>query len=546
MAKINDTYDIVQAIEAIENELIASMIRNLDHHRLEEVKEKKNWSQWQVEQLAALDAYKKRSLEKHQGIFDNINRKIGPIISAQRTAGNANQEIAILQAIKKGAKIKKPKGNTQMIGEFFTTNDRKINALIKATTDDMKKGEIAIFRRANDQYRKIIYNAQMYASMGASYQAAIDMATKDFLSAGINCIEYKNGARHSLSSYAGMALRTAQKRAYLTGEGEKRMEWGIHTVIMNKRGNPCPKCLPWVGKILIDDIWSGGTEKEAKEQGYPLMSQAIAKGLYHPNCRDSHTTYFPDISEPPDDRFTKQEIQKVEEGAKEEARGQYAKREAQRFERLASYSLAPENIKRYKAREKEWKETIAKYHFEDEASKRKYLIEDTIIKTEVIETPEYRRRIDVLEENIKTKRSIWNKAKEMLQHRNGTEYEDLAFIDSKTGKSFINKSYHVKRQAKPNKRMKKLLEQSEPYTIIAIHNHPGSSIPSISDIRAAHKRKYKYGLIVCHNGTIYKYFVSENYNDACIISALARLEEKGYTKEVKKLFKDAGIEMEVL
>lgn len=362
MTKINDTYDIVQAIEAIENELIASMIRNLDHHRLEEVKEKKNWSQWQVEQLAALDAYKKRSLEKHQGIFDNINRKIGPIISAQRTAGNANQEIAILQAMKKGAKIKKPKGSTEIAGEFFKANDRKINALIKATTDDLKKGEIAIFRRANDQYRKIIFNAQMYASMGASYESAVDMATKDFLSAGINCIEYKNGARHSLSSYAEMALRTAQKRAYLTGEGEKRMEWGIHTVIMNKRGNPCPKCLPWVGKILVDDVWSGGTEKEAKEQGYPLMSQAIAKDLYHPNCRDSHTTYFPDISEPPDDRFTRKEIEKIEEGAKEEARGQYAKREAERFERLASFSLAADNVRRYKAREKEWKETVVKYN----------------------------------------------------------------------------------------------------------------------------------------------------------------------------------------
>ena len=546
MGKINDTYDIVDAIEAIENELIASMIRNLDHHRLEEAEEKKNWSQWQVEQLAALDAYKKRNLEKHQGIFDNINRKIGGIISAQRTAGNANQEIAILQAMKKGAKIKKPKGNVQMTGEFFKANDRKINALIKATTDDMKKGEVAIFRRANDQYRKIIFNAQMYAGMGASYESAVDMATKDFLSAGINCIEYKNGTRHTLSSYAQMALRTAQKRAYLTGEGEKRMEWGIHTVIMNKRGNPCHKCLPWVGKILVDDIWSGGTEKEAKEQGYPLMSQAIAKGLYHPNCRDSHTTYFPDISEPPDDKFTKKEIEKIEEGAKEEAKGQYAKRESQRFERLAAFSLAEDNVRRYKAREKEWKETATKYNLEDEASKRKYLNEDTIIKQEVIEAPQYRTRIDALEENIKTKRSVWNKAKEMLQHRNGTEYEDLAFIDSKTGKSFINKSYHVKRQAKPNKRMRKLLEQSEPYTIIAIHNHPGSSVPSIFDIRAAYSRKYKYGMVVCHDGRIYKYSVSEKYNDTMALFAIERLEKKGYNNEVYKILLDAGIKMEVL
>lgn len=54
---------------------------------------------------------------------------------------------------------------------------------------------------------------------------------------------------------------------------------GISTVIMNKRANACPKCLPFVGKVLIDDVWSGG---DASDGNYPLMSSAIAAGLYHP------------------------------------------------------------------------------------------------------------------------------------------------------------------------------------------------------------------------------------------------------------------------
>ena len=118
----------------------------------------------------------------------------------------------------------------------------------------MEKAEVAVLRMADDQYRRVIYNAQVYANTGAgTYEKAVDMATKDFLSAGLNCIEYKNGARHTLADYADMAIRTASKRAYLQGEGEKRQEWGIHTVIVNKRGNPCPKCLPFCGKVLIDD-----------------------------------------------------------------------------------------------------------------------------------------------------------------------------------------------------------------------------------------------------------------------------------------------------
>lgn len=47
-------YDIGKAFEKIENELIASMIRNLSRHRAEESKLGIEWSQWQVEQLNAL------------------------------------------------------------------------------------------------------------------------------------------------------------------------------------------------------------------------------------------------------------------------------------------------------------------------------------------------------------------------------------------------------------------------------------------------------------------------------------------------------------
>lgn len=58
MAKINDQYDIGTAFEAIENELIASMIRNFENHKQEEADEKKHWSMWQAEMLKSLEKYK--------------------------------------------------------------------------------------------------------------------------------------------------------------------------------------------------------------------------------------------------------------------------------------------------------------------------------------------------------------------------------------------------------------------------------------------------------------------------------------------------------
>lgn len=344
-------YDIGKAFDAIEQELIASMIRNMDRHRAEETKEGIEWSMWQAEQLKALEKYKVDNHKKYGPQFKNLNDQMSQLIWASRKKGNMNQEVAILKAIKNGFEGYKHVSSTAQ-AEFFRMNTRKLEALIGATTHDMGKAETAVLRMADDQYRKAIFNAQVYANTGAgTYEKAVDMATKNMLSAGLNCVEYSNGARHTLADYADMAIRTASKRAYLQGEGEKRQEWGIATVIMNKRGNPCPKCLPFVGKILLDDVWSGGKKSDGK---YPLMSTAIGAGLYHPRCKDSHSTYFEGISTPPDDAFTQKEIKQIETVNKQEVEQQYAARQADKFGRLAEYSLDENNKTQYSRKEKEW------------------------------------------------------------------------------------------------------------------------------------------------------------------------------------------------
>ncbi|MEE0740783.1 MAG: phage minor capsid protein [Emergencia sp.] len=346
-------YDIQSAFARIENELIFSMIRNLDKHRAWEEEEGVAWEQWQTLQLKTLEQYRRDNKAKFTKEFDHINKNLEEAIRMARERGNTEQELKILEQIKSGKfnPLRKRKSSIQTSAEFFRLNDRKIEALIKATTNDLQKAEYAMLRMSNDKYRKIIFQAQVYANTGAgTYEKAVDMATRDFLAAGINCVEYKNGARHTVKEYADMTIRTATKRAYLTGEGEKRQEWGIHTVIMTKRGNPCPLCLPWVGKVLIDDVWSGGASKDGK---YPLMSTAMAAGLYHPRCKDSHSTYFPGITEA-EDNFTRKEIAEIEEENRQEAKKNYARRQAEKLERLSKGSLDEENQKRYALRREEW------------------------------------------------------------------------------------------------------------------------------------------------------------------------------------------------
>ena len=343
-------YDVSKAFERIENDLLDSMIRNLGRHKAEETAEGFEWEQWQVAQLKELERFKRANAKKYGREFANINSKISTAIQEAYRQGMDDEEMSILEAIKNGFEFNSGKDN--LGASFFAINERKLNALLNSVEHDMKTAEHAVLRYTDDQYRRTIFDAQVAANTGAkTYEQSVDMATKDFLSRGITSIQYSNGAMVNIVSYADMAIRTATKRAYLMGEGVKRQEWGIHTVILNKRSNACPLCMPFEGKVLIDDVWSGGS---ADDGPYPLLSSAMAAGLYHPNCKDKHTTYFPGISSEPEKIFTNQELDDIKERQLLDNKVQYAKRQEKRFSRLSQFSLDEDNVQKYTLRAEEW------------------------------------------------------------------------------------------------------------------------------------------------------------------------------------------------
>ena len=380
---MNNEYDITRAFQRIEETLIKSMKRNLTRHLNEEKDLNMNWSAWQTEQLKSLEHFKKNNKKLFKNDFSTINNDVEALIKQSFENGKLDQERVILEAIKEGnfnsndkqinklwhiykntknKRIKKKQltriyqKTDQAESNFFKINDRKLNALINETTENFQKAELSILRYTNDQYRKIIYDAQVYANTGSgTVQQAVDMATQDFLSKGINSIEYSNGAMVNIASYVEMAIRTANKRAYLQGEGTKRSEWGVHTVLVPNRGGGCPYCIKFQGKIFIDDIWSGGTEAESNETGYPLLSTAVKAKLFHPNCKDTAVTYFPGINSeitPP----TREQLKQKEENYKNEQKLNYIDRNIQKYSRLELGSTDNENIEKYHNKRLQWQE----------------------------------------------------------------------------------------------------------------------------------------------------------------------------------------------
>lgn len=422
---MQNEYDIKKVMEEIELQLITSMKRTLWSHKEDEKAKGFDWPQWQALKLKQFEDYKKANKEIFNNNTKGLNRYLYKHIKEQfkEGAGRTNK-----QAIQSGI-IRKE--DSQLGGSFFGLNHRKLDALIESTKSDMKDVKYATLRMANDQYRQIIYKAQVFANTGAgTVKQAIDMASKDFLARGFNCIEYSNGSRHNIADYCDMAIRTANKRANLMGEGEMRKKLGNSLVYVSKHGGACDKCTPWEGRVYIDDVWSGGTEKDGK---YPLLSIAIAGGLFHPRCHHGVNTYYEGINDEPED------VTKAKHSHdKEDKYTQYLQQRQKQYQRLAAGSLLPENVLNYQNNVNELQNQIEsskiglsneeKYAVNQYISSESYKINETL-RNNIKLTDEQKRMRDNLD-------SVLNKC----NNYNGNIVRVLEIKDKELLKDFLKKN----------------------------------------------------------------------------------------------------------
>lgn len=379
-------YNLGEIFQQIELELIKSMNRTLKHHEQEEQKEGFKWEQWQIAKLRGIEKFRRNNqkiLDKYSNSIENAikntlnesfnsgQNRVTKIINRIREMLHRNKSEASfnfpenaepkmpVQKILSRISQKVPQENA-----FFGVNEKKLNALIEATTNDLKAGQFAMLRMADDVYRQTIFKSHMFLQSGTKtlYQA-IDMATKDFLDKGFNCIQYKNGNRVNIASYAEMALRTANQRATFMGEGQKRNEWDIHLVVVSAHANTCKLCLPWQGKVLIDDVYSNGTKADGD---YPLLSEAMKAGLLHPNCRHTLATYFEGITQLP----TVPDEDLINQNYAAEQKQRYFERQIRKWKRIEVGELDKDNEKKASDKVMEWQNNL-NHHLKDNPQLRR-------------------------------------------------------------------------------------------------------------------------------------------------------------------------------
>jgi len=397
--KKDEAYNIRKIYEQMELYLIASMKRNLARHKEEELKQGFKFEQWQSAKLRDLERFRKENqqiigkydkeieelisftlVDTYRKAQDNVNEFIKEIKNKYvdnvfvRLPGDLEPILPPIESESMGDMVEEVIENVRIWQEaptprdevFFRMNDDKFNALIETVEKDFKNANAAVLRKMDDVYRQTIFRAQVHYNTGTvSLGQAIDMATKDFLEKGIDAITYSDGKKVNIASYAEMALRTANHRAYLMGEGKKRQEMGLYLVVVSAHATACELCVPWQGEIIIDDVYGGGS----KEVGnYPLLSTAMEEGLMHPNCRHNLSTYFPGITTLP----KVPEKEKALQNYKYEQQQRYIERQIRKYKRLAEGSVDEENRKKYNAKVREWQGIMREFLKENPQLRRSY------------------------------------------------------------------------------------------------------------------------------------------------------------------------------
>lgn len=236
---------------------------------------------------------------------------------------------------------------------FFGVNEKKMAKLMEDVTTLEKTAETAALRMTDDIYRQTLNRVQLAMGTGSmTLNEAIDLATRDFLDKGINCIVYADGKRVNIADYVRMALRTTSTRAALQGAAKRFAELGYDTVLVSQYGGCSKTCEPWQGQVYIDDVftvWEGEKDEFQGKSNYCgewfwLLSYAVKNGLFHPNCRHTMTQYIHGRTQIPEPI----PAEKIKEQRELEQKQRAMERKIRKLKRFAAGTCDPDTAKEYR------------------------------------------------------------------------------------------------------------------------------------------------------------------------------------------------------
>lgn len=135
---------------------------------------------------------------------------------------------------------------------------------------------------------------------------------------------------------------------------------------------------------------------------------------------------------------------------------------------------------------------------------------DYSVDLDYINSEKYRSKFKGLTGNSKVDDAVRRKCIAMLTHHNGDDREDLYLISLLDGETKgIQANSKSSLSVDICESIKNAVSGNPPNTLIGVHNHPSNIPPTGSDLVTAGVRKYAFGIVPLHDGTVYYYHVGD-------------------------------------
>lgn len=173
-----------------------------------------------------------------------------------------------------------------------------------------------------------------------------------------------------------------------------------------------------------------------------------------------------------------------------------------------------------------------------------------------IKSEQYRRKFNKITRNTSVNNAIRQYATAMLTHRAGTDGEDLYLLNSDTGDLILRKNTEKgELEVSLSKEETNKIKSKYKDKMIGMHNHPTNILPTGSDFTVAGYRGYKFGIVVTHDGRVYKYNVGDKiFTPGIIDNRVDKYTkppydlgvEEAHMKALNEIVKEYGISWEEL
>lgn len=510
-------------------------------------------AQWKIQQLASLGKLDKaniRTIAEYSGIAADME-EIAMTRSALKAVSEMDDGFGKLAAdgIISGTEVPMEETALQTAAMYSKQAKDRLNKVNTVMRYFAKNTAAAAVYKAEElinkqQHLDTLNKAAGKVIMGAeSRQTAVRQCIKEMSEKGIPAFVDAAGRQWSPEAYINMDVRTTCSNVAHEAQFARMNDYGIDLLEVDSHAGARPKCALDQGKIF---------SKSGKHKKYPAWSTSSygePDGILGINCGHhiypyiegvSTQTYFPYDKEENDKLYKqKQEQRKLEREVRS------AKREVSMLNAAGDKEgakLAKERVKSRTAAYNAYCEkaglprkadrlTAQGYKTKAENEKKVLLTidkiggsgiidlgrdemaleyqrygrnKDTLINKAYIDSGEYRRKFDNITDNPEVNKTLYNCAKTALKHRSGTEFEDMYWIDSNSGKIVAQEiSSSDKRAIIYSDKTRKAVQNNN--GLLALHTHPSSMPPSAADFNSCLRNKYKIGYVMCHNGKIFAY-----------------------------------------